>query len=177
MEILSKTMHYLASALRPQVSAFHLVFRILVRLVRRCDWFPSVKTCTQCWYIVLFIFSPPCRKWGDLGTELMVSGAHIVGWCSMVRCLILVRKLPTYRFFHAVYGALYDIDFYHIVEFFGMIFRGVLLPSSDSKAGICLRYSSALTRLPAEKPDIPKFCVVLYMSGMIVFVEIDRLLS
>ena len=113
-----------------------------IRLVRRCDWFPSVKTCTQCWYIVLFIFSPPCRKWGDLGTELLVSGAHIVGWCSVVRCLILVRKLPTYRFFHAVYGALYDIDFYHIVELFGMIFRGVRLPSSDSKAGICLRYSS-----------------------------------
>ena len=130
------------SSLRPQESAFHWVFHILVRLVR-CGWFPSVRTCTQYWNVVLYIFSPPCRKWGDLGTNLLVTGD---------RCLTLVQKLPTYRFFHvhvAVYGALYDSHFYHIVEFSGMIFPGVLLPSSDSKAGIFSRYPSAPIRLSA----------------------------
>ena len=69
----------------------------------------------------------------------------------MARYLILLRNLSTYRFIdvdEAVYGALYDSHFYHIVEFLGMIFRCALLLNSDSKAEIFLRYSSALIYLP-----------------------------
>ena len=95
----------------------------------------------------------------------------------MARYLILLRNLLTYWFLdvdEAVYGALYDSHFYHIVEFLGMIFRCALLLNSDSKAGIFLRYSSAPICLPAQTPYIAKFCVVLHMSGMAVYVEDDR---
>ena len=97
-------------------------------------------------------------------------------WCpccrSVLHGLVFDQNLLTYWFLDvdvAIYGALYDNHFYHIVEFLGTIFHGALLLSRAKLESFCdvpaFRYISLLKHLTLPNSVLFLTCLAwLYLS-------------